>query len=192
MFHYDLASTWKKKIEEVENCRMKIALSMIPKDCRTLIDLGSGDGSLLYTIEKSTTKKIKCKGIERSKVAIKIKKCISNIEFRKDFQLHRVENQYDIVVSMAVFEHLKDFEVKQKKELIENLSKKYLLVSVPYKEKRVNVKCPHCNCCFDPHWHLRSYDISSLARLFLKWNIKKTYLFKTKTSFFDIIIRFFG
>ena len=103
-----------------------------------------------------------------------------------------MENQYDMVVSMAVFEHLKDFEVKQKRELIENLSKKYLLVSVPYKEKRVNVKCPHCNCCFDPHWHLRSYDISSLARLFLKWNIKKTYLLKTKTSFLDIIIRFFG
>lgn len=194
MFHYDLTSTWEKKLENIEAERMQIAISMIPNECKTLIDLGTGDGSLLYAIENSIDpiNKIKCRGVERSLNAIKLKKCISDIECRENFHYIENETQSDLIVSMAVLEHLKNSEVDLKKDLIEKVSKKYLLVSVPYKEKRVNVKCPHCDCCFNPYWHLRSYDISSLTKLFSRWNIKKTYIFKTKISLLDFIIRYFG
>lgn len=193
MKHYDITSTWTNTLQFREVERMNIAISMIPKDCSSIIDLGSGNGELFYAIEnsKNSIKKIKCLGYERSKIAVKLKKCKSKIKIRKNFKPIKNESQSDIVVSMAVLEHLKEAEIKSICKLINKISKKYLLINVPYKEKRVNVKCNHCNCCFDPYWHLQSFNIATIQKFFPKWSIKKHYLLKTKNSLLDHFIRNF-
>ncbi len=77
-------------------------------------------------------------------------------------------NSMDIVASFEVFEHLTD-ELEQfyLNELLE-ISKKYLLIGVPYKEKleKREVLCSDCNYSGHIYGHLRSYDINKFSNLF--------------------------
>lgn len=77
-------------------------------------------------------------------------------------------NTMDIVSSFEVFEHLNEELEKHYLDELFAISKQYILIGVPYKEK-VEKRTIICNSCgYDGHiyGHLRSYDMNMFSNLF--------------------------
>lgn len=87
---------------------------------------------------------------------------------KKKMSFTELYNQMDVVSSFEVFEHLdKELESHYLNELI-HISKQYLLIGVPYKEKlekRV-ITCNSCGYIGHIYGHLRSYSMDRFSNLF--------------------------
>ena len=147
-----------------ENLRITRTKDLIPTDVNTIIDVGCGNGFFLKTLEDLNSYKLY--GIEPSKNAInqnlsslKLDEgTIDDIKFDDDF--------FDLVTCLEVIEHL-PFKTYEKGLLeLERISKKYIIISVPYQETRNHVVCPYCDCHFNGTTHLKSFDDNKLVNLF--------------------------
>jgi hypothetical protein len=72
------------------------------------------------------------------------------------------------VAAFEVLEHLSvaDFELARKR--MPELSRRYVMITVPYREppRTDFTKCPQCSTMFNVFWHLRRFDDDTLAALF--------------------------
>lgn len=152
--------------------RYKTAIKWIPNDTSNLLDIGCGNGAFLYFLEKEKPH-IKCTGFERSVMAIKMKLCHSEIMNGDIISLPFKNEEYDIVTLFEILEHLpyNTFNIALKE--IQRVSKKYILISVPYREKRLFIKCYYCGCLYNPYYHIRSFDENKLKNLFTKYKLVK-------------------
>jgi len=150
--------------------RIKTAREIIPKDINNLCDIGCGNGAFLYYLEQEKYG-FSIKGLERSEAARKNKFCLSDIDEGDLLSLPYCDSEFDLTSCMEVLEHLPydsyDTAIKE----LQRVTKKYILISVPYKEKMGYVQCVYCNCVFQPNYHVRIFDEKNLNELFLDFRI---------------------
>ncbi len=169
--YYEFEERWEDGALGVHNeARVKQTAQLIPTDVKSLLDAGCGNGILCnYLYETSN---IKITGLDRSKSALKYLKTekkvgsISNIPFPN--------NSFDCVSSLQVLEHLNHDEYSQALSELCRVSKKYVIISVPYNERIDDnvTQCPSCKTTFNFDLHLRSFDKSKIVHLFDNYNFK--------------------
>jgi SAM-dependent methyltransferase len=181
--HFERPSFWNRDryITGYERYRFLSGVGLIPDDCSSLLDVGCGNGGFLSFVEDGRPS-IKAVGVETSKAAIINSWCRSPIQQCGLTALPFEDRRFDIVCSMAVLEHLRDTDVALAVNELMRVSRRYLLLDLPYRERRARIRCVKCNCSFDSQRHLRSYGDSDIAGLFPGFTERNRLVLKGKEA----------
>ena len=170
--YYEMEDFWNSKnVKEEEIQRIKETYNLIPKDVRSIADIGCGNGIFSnYVIKKD--KRMTIVGVDNSEKAlsyVKTRKIKEDIEF-----LPFKDREYDLSVALEVIEHLSYDNYESVLEEIARVSQKYIIISVPYREKLKKnfIECPQCGASFSASFHKRSFNEDSMKSLFEKHNFK--------------------
>jgi len=159
--YYEQAVLWEH-VDPEDKARIEKIAQMVPQGAQTILDLGCGAGLLVR--ELGGTKSVT--GLDWSREALKriagmaVEGMVHETPFR--------DRSFDLVVCSEVLEHLPvgDFE-STIREMV-RLSKRWLLVTVPYKEvlEAYFSRCAQCGCVFHNHHHVRNFDLTSMLSWF--------------------------
>lgn len=169
--YYEQESLWEPDIYKTDELQQRATLmkSFIPNDVRKVIDVGCGNGLIINKL----VDEFQCWGLDISQTALKqikatpIHGSIENIPFE--------DNYFDIVICAEVLEHLPVAVYSKGLSELQRVSKKYILISTPYKEnlQTRQTKCAECGCIYNIYHHLRSYDEIELSKLFEDFKVIK-------------------
>jgi ubiquinone/menaquinone biosynthesis C-methylase UbiE len=134
-----------------------------------ILDGGAGDGFLVSELINIGNT---AEGIDISPYRVNY----ANDKYGNHFKVGSVYNidsadgQYDMVIASEVIEHLDDPD-KAIQEF-KRVTDRYILLTVPYKEKKVLDVCPHCLKMFCRSGHINYYDMPIIKALTQKHNLK--------------------
>lgn len=140
-----------------ETDRVSLAVSLLPKNINSTLDIGCGDGYLCSVFKKQGIKTVA--GIDISKKRIKYaEQKFKGIEFRVgDFDnLPFENNSFEMVSLIEVLEHSENpdrtlYEARR-------VSQEYVMITVPSEQRIKEMLCPHCFGTFPPDGHLHSFN----------------------------------
>jgi SAM-dependent methyltransferase len=165
--YYEAEQFWKDNMvqDSINMLRIKATAGIIPEEVETLADIGCGNGVFGNFIQR-TAKGIAITGVDRSEKAlsfVKTDKIAGDI-----ISIPLDSNSFDCVSCLQVLEHIPNDKYRGALAELVRVSRKYILISVPYKEKiDKNIsQCPCCKTIFNSDLHLRSYDDLTIENLF--------------------------
>lgn len=164
--HYSKKELWEKlRLSESNRERIEKTADMIPGDVNSIADIGCGSGLFLNYIKKNFEIP-NLIGVDFSESAMQTVKTTKKVGEISSIPLE--DDSYDLVSALEVLEHLDSEVYKKAKEELVRVSKKYILVSVPFSEdlRLENVKCPNCENKFNKSHHKRSFEESTMKKLF--------------------------
>jgi SAM-dependent methyltransferase len=169
---FDNSQIWNW-IDSNENNKERYLFTeqLTPPDVASIVDLGCGHGSFLKLIS-SIRADIRCVGVDNSDGALgyvqveKKKASITEVPYDN--------NEFDCVCALEVLEHLGPEDFKKALGEMTRLSKKYIIVSSPYKEdiEWNMVKCPSCKTIFHYDGHVQTFDEGRMENLFKEYGFK--------------------
>jgi len=162
---YERESLWDFPLLEDPYYRNKVCLlkGMIPEQVETILDVGCGNGAITNTF----TPRYRIVGGDRSWVALQ-HLCAQRVQLSADFLPFRARS-FDVVMSHQMLEHLPDGVFQRAVAELDRVAKRYLLVSVPYKDPLLHVRacCKECGCKYNIWGHVRKFDdVEIVRRLF--------------------------
>ncbi|WGM40040.1 hypothetical protein AMEJIAPC_02981 [Caulobacter sp. NIBR1757] len=165
--YYEADSFWAGDAltDSGNRSRVELTAAVVPRDVRSLLDAGCGNGVFGIALAAARPD-IALVGMDRSAAALKyapfetIQGSLESIPFP--------DGSFDCVSCLQVIEHLPlgVYEVALR-ELV-RVSRRYVIVGVPYKEdlEKDTTVCPACKTRFNIDLHLRTYDDAKIANLF--------------------------
>ena len=159
----------KEKLSLQEEERINETISLIPKDCSSILDAGCGDGRIINRLISEYGRVV---GLDQSQEAlrhVKAEKILGSIE-----SLSFPDKSFDLVLCCEVLEHL-PFEIYPRVLTeLERVARKYIIVTVPNNEdiRRALIVCPHCGCAFHSSRHLRSFNRQNMKGIFSNLSLK--------------------
>jgi SAM-dependent methyltransferase len=139
-----------------------LLVSMVPKDVRTIVDVGCGDGYITHRLLEHWD----VTGIDRSPVALSKLRC-RTIQASADV-LPLPDRSTDLLLSSQVLEHLPDGVYERAVAEMDRVASRWLIVSVPYRETLAKrfARCPQCSLEFNVDGHVRSFDEATIDGAF--------------------------
>lgn len=170
--HYEVNGVHDVTADPYDHERILAACGLVPDNVRTLVDVGAGPGTFLARLGASHPS-ISGFGLERSSAAVAA--APSNVAMLQGTAdaLPLADGCVDCCVSMETLEHLPDPVHRAALAEMGRVSRRYVLVNVPYRERRLQVACRHCGCVFNPNYHMRSYDDELLASLLPGFEVRE-------------------
>jgi len=172
--HYGNDNLWKRlSLSETNRERIEETVKMIPEEVNSIADIGCGSGLFLNYI-KENRHIPHLIGIDFSEDAMKMLKADRKVGDITNIPLE--DNSYDLVSALEVLEHLDLQEYKKAKEELARVSRRYILISVPFAETLEDefVKCPKCKTHFNKSHHKRTFDEQTMRSLFEAQGYKST------------------
>lgn len=145
--------------------RFNATAALIGPEVGSVLDVGAGNGAFLKTLE-GLRPELQLAGIERSNTAIQRRVCATEIQAGSADDLPLGDQSVDLVTALEVIEHLPYGVYEKSLAELQRVARRQIMVSVPYRENRLLVRCPYCTCRFNPHYHMRRYDDETMQRLF--------------------------
>lgn len=147
--------------------------AFVPPGCETVLDVGGGTGwatAILGEGRKVVTLDNTLASLSHSPNT-KILASAGAIPFK--------DGTFDLVLSSQLLEHLPDKTLARATAEIERVAKKYILISVPYREALETrfVECGGCGHLFHEHHHCQSFSEHELGRLFPGWVMAEWHVF---------------
>lgn len=165
--YYEQASHWDAAQFDrgFESERLAATADLVPSAVRSVLDVGAGNGSFLKILEERR-ENLPMIGIERSVAAAQAARCQAPIIQGLAEDLPFSDRAFDLVSALETIEHLPYGTYERALGELSRVASKYVLISVPYRERRLRTICPYCACEFNPHYHMRSFDETTLSGLF--------------------------
>ncbi|MBS1596774.1 MAG: class I SAM-dependent methyltransferase [Bacteroidetes bacterium] len=148
--------------------RYEFTEKLTPADVSSILDIGCGHGRFLKLISAKRND-LRCVGADYSEGALeyvpfeKVQASITSIPYP--------DHQFDCVYAMEVLEHLNPVEFETALQEMVRLTKKYIIVSVPYKENLESnmTRCPVCHTIYHYDGHIQNFDEQKIKGLFDKY-----------------------
>jgi len=177
---YEVAEKWEEDYFTPDNkTRIEFIHKLIPSDCKSILDVGCGNGILTNYLNEHFSKHFtRICGTDRSETSLKMVKGekvqsdITNLPF--------ADNEFDIVTCLEVIEHLPQKVFAQALKEIERIASKYVIISVPYNENLdySKVRCTKCRTEFNPFYHMHSFLEHDVENLFKSTSLNLMQLHK--------------
>jgi ubiquinone/menaquinone biosynthesis C-methylase UbiE len=150
--------------DELENQRTDFSKSLCPDDVETVLDVGAGHGLLMEQLSKKYT----CEGLEITEDKVDFIKRRFNLKATQG-SAHKLpfeDQSFDMLYCCEVLEHLPFGIYEKALQELQRVSKKYIIVSVPYNEAARSARCPYCRTIFNPNYHFRTFSQLAMEQLF--------------------------
>lgn len=165
--YYESDTFWENEmLQDTANLRrFANTAALIPEDTRSLLDAGCGNGVFIKYLGKERPSLV-LHGMDRSNAALKFvesEKTLGDVT-----SMPFPDASFDCVTCLEVLEHLPiEAYAKAVRELF-RVSRKYIIVSVPYNEvlEDSHTQCPSCRSIFNYELHLRSFSSERFENLF--------------------------
>jgi ubiquinone/menaquinone biosynthesis C-methylase UbiE len=172
MEYYEIEDFWNGEPSEIDLERIKKVTELIPPDVTSILDAGCGNGIFVNYLISHTSKFSRVHAVDRSNTAlkfVKVEKTHASIE-RLPFR----DNEFDLVTCLEVIEHLPKTIYKKSLNELTRVSRKYVIISVPYKQNLEigQISCPSCCTKFNPDLHLHSFDTVKLKNILNEYGFK--------------------
>ncbi|MBF0117342.1 MAG: class I SAM-dependent methyltransferase [Desulfobacterales bacterium] len=172
----------------IEQQRIKSLMDLLPKNGATILDVGARDGyisiALTSFFEFVTAIDLKEPCILNEKVSC-MKGDITSLNFP--------DNSFDVVLCAEVLEHIQPNFLEKACQELTRVTKRFLLIGVPYKEDtRVGrTTCYNCGKK-NPQWaHINKFDENILKNLFKNLTCEKIEYVSENNSKTNFISTFF-
>lgn len=150
--------------QESEVRRFHAAAAQVDPAARSLLDVGTGNGAFLRVLEELRPE-LETIGLERALAAVDQRICRAEIRVGSGDALPFPDRSADVVSALEVIEHLPFGVYEKSLEEMERVAARQVVISVPYREARLKVRCPYCTCEFNPHYHMRRFDDDTMRSL---------------------------
>jgi ubiquinone/menaquinone biosynthesis C-methylase UbiE len=157
---------WKQR--QGDQVRARLAAEWLPAEVNSVLDVGCGNGVFTNLIEPN-----RCKvGLDLSRIALGH---INTPALQADASiLPFVDSSFNASLCMEMLEHLPLPVYQSALNELVRVSRKYILITVPYNEKLRygSVVCPVCLYEFHPYHHVRQYWMDDFKSLFgIHWHL---------------------
>lgn len=164
--YYEDDRIWRiENFSDSDRERIVETVKMIPKKVDSVADIGCGNGVFVNFLKQKGRIKTLI-GIDTSASALKY---VSTAKKNGDItNIPLTTKSYDLVASLEVIEHLNLKEFSKAVDELARVSKRYILISVPYKEnlRKSFIDCPKCLTRFNASHHKRSFGKDYIEHLF--------------------------
>lgn len=164
--HYGNEELWGRlSLSQSNKERVEETVKMIPQGVNSIADIGCGSGLFLNYINENTEIP-DLVGIDFSEDAMKMLKVDKKVGDITSIPLE--DDSYDLASALEVLEHLDLHEYRRAKEELVRVSRKYILVSVPFNETLEDefIKCSECKTRFNKSHHKRTFNEEKMKKLF--------------------------
>ncbi len=189
---YENPKMWSKSLPETVLQRAQLTATAVPTDVRTVLEIGSGDGIIIDALRQADYNPI---ALDISHYALKQIKNTRRVQGNAS-QLPFSSDSFNLVLSCELLEHIPDAAYSQVLNEISRIATKYIIITVPYKERLEwnNARCPSCGCIFNGAYHLRSFNENNIKLLFQSFkcvSLKEIVhvLHPDRTTRFELFIR---
>jgi SAM-dependent methyltransferase len=164
--YYENPDHWRSEnYDRTEQERVRSTMTWIPSDVGSVLDVGCGNGLLTNRFQD----RFDTFGVDRSIAALRWVEVpcsqanVASLPFDED--------AFDIVIATEVIEHLPTPVIKLALSEMVRVTRRYILLSVPYCENlaRGRVVCPACGCRFHRSYHMRRFSFYDIKNLFAGW-----------------------
>jgi SAM-dependent methyltransferase len=151
---------WRKREGDLE--RARLATEWLPGEVSSVLDVGCGNGVYTNLLE---LKRFKV-GLDLSRIALEY---ITAPRLQADASLLPFpDDSFDASMCMEMLEHLPLLVYQSALNELVRVSRKYILITVPFNEKLRygSVVCPVCLHSFHPYHHVRQFQLDNFKSLF--------------------------
>jgi len=162
--YYEQPSVWASDLTEDPAFRGKMDLfaELIPSSVETILDVGCGNGAITNVLGK----RWQVTGLDFSGTALKqvetsaVQGSCCSLPFCND--------AFDLVLTSELIEHLDAKALALASAEIARVSRRYVLVSVPFEEQLDSrlVRCEKCQRTYHVYHHLHSFSEERLKAVF--------------------------
>jgi SAM-dependent methyltransferase len=189
---YEDSEKWGRGYHRVNLERVKYTIESVPPDVKTILDLGSGDGLVFNMLKQNGYHAV---ALDISRNALKFLHGEKLVQGAAN-QLPLSSKSFDLIISCEMLEHIPNSIYRSVLDEIMRVTKKYILITVPYREKlQWNfARCPDCGCIFNGAYHVKSFnddDIKFLLESFkcIKLNRIVKVLHPDRTFPIEVFVR---
>ncbi len=175
--YYEQSGLWDpaRFATPVQRQRFADIAAHLPDGCTSLLDAGCGNGAFLAYLRGGPHPAVML-GVDRSCVAISEGRRAYGLELQVGDLTHLAfpDRAFVAVASLEVLEHLPLVSYAQARAEIARVAGQWILIDVPFRERRIFLRCPSCACRFPTSYHLRTYDHGDLPDLFPGFTLVRT------------------
>ncbi|MFH1314605.1 MAG: class I SAM-dependent methyltransferase [Candidatus Eisenbacteria bacterium] len=148
-----------------EREKLEGILTMIPETLGTLLDVGCGTGWMLEALRPRCDYMV---GLDSSLQGLGRASGTGDAVAGSGIHLPFRDGTFDLVLCAEVLEHYRDDVLDEAAAELARVSKRSVLVTVPFEENLVmnTVRCDNCSTEFHSSLHMRSFSAQDLVRLF--------------------------
>lgn len=141
--------------------RLNVIKSAIPSDVKTILDAGCGNGAITNALEAD----YEVLGVDFSPAAlehVRAPKLLASVTY-----LPLDDDSFDLVMCNEVWEHLSTADLHKAVAEAIRVTRRHLLVGVPYREQLEAglIRCGDCSNVFHVYGHRQSFTSQKLDRL---------------------------
>lgn len=147
----------------------RIIHPLLPKKSGEILDAGCGDGYLVSQLRKLGFGAV---GIDLSKNRVDhAKKAYGDFySVASIYETGFSDAKFDVVIASEVIEHLEDPD--KAIEELKRVSRDYIILTMPYKERLIQDVCPHCLKTFFVSGHIQYFDKDRIENMMRAHNLK--------------------
>ena len=160
--YYEEEEIWGNPPEPYQIQVRKDILSVMPRDAHSVLDVGCGDG----TITNSLPEDLLAVGVDISRTALRHVERPCFLASIADLPFG--EETFDLVMANDVLEHLPRGTYPKGARELARVSKKYVLITVPFMEnlRAQRTRCADCGEVYHVNHHQRAFGVKELAEVY--------------------------
>lgn len=165
--YYDRPSIWAENYwNEVQQNRAKMTVELLPPGIRSVLDVGCGAGVITKALTPNVSNIVAIDFALAPLIQVKDPN-VQVIQGDARF-LPFGDKTFDAVISAELIEHLSESSRQQTLSEMARVSRKIILLTVPWREvlEYEQVKCGDCGCVFHGSYHTKSFDEPEMSSLF--------------------------
>ncbi len=156
-----------------EMARIRSTVALVPAGVASLLDVGAGHGVLLEELQAQ--RGIAGVGIEITPAKVDYARSRGvDLRMGNAASLDFADRAFDAVVSCEVLEHLPYGVYEAARAELGRVARQWVIVTVPFDERRRFVRCPYCAARVNPDYHFRSFAPGALAGLVPGFVLERT------------------
>ena len=145
--------------------RTERLISLVPPDVDNLLDVGCGYGVFLHHLLEARELSVEGVDVSEESMSWGVSRGLK-LKLASAHKLPYEDRAFHMIICSEVMEHLTWGVYEQAVDELARVAEKYILMSVPYDEKRGYARCPYCGAKINPNYHMRSFAPADLEGLF--------------------------